>query len=320
MALLKNINSILLITLSNIGDVILTTPVISVLKEQFPGAKLDIICGERATDLFKNDPVFRHIFTYNKLSSLGNKIKFIIQLRKQKYDLVVDLRNTLISCFLNAPYHTSFFERKNKSHMKDKHLKKLEGLKLNINQAPFHIHINREDRAFIDKKLTEDGIIFPDTLIAVNPGARSHIKRWTKDGFAQVIKDLLNNFKYKVVLVGDKDDLKLGEEISNLLSTKPLNLIGQTTLAELAYLLKKSALLITNDSACLHMASAIGTKTLAIFGPTDPKKYGPLADGSKVLRKNLTCSPCQVAQCRFNLECMKNIKPDEVISKIKEMI
>lgn len=320
MALPKNVNSILLITLSNIGDVILTTPVISVLKEQFPLALLDIICGERAEDLFKNDPVIRHIFIYNKLSSLGNKIKFIIELRKQKYDLVVDLRNTLIPWFLNAPYHTSFFERKNKSHMKDKYLKKLEGLKLNINQAAFHIYINQEDRDFIDKKLTENGIISSDTLITVSPGARSHIKRWTKDGFAQVIKGLLNNFKYKVVLVGDKDDLKLGEEIADVLLTKPLNLIGQTSLAKLAYLLKKSALLITNDSACLHMASAVGTKTLAIFGPTNPKKYGPLAAGSKVLRKNLTCSPCEVAWCRFNLECMNSINPDEVINKTREML
>ena len=317
---MKNINSILIITLSNIGDVILTTPVIDVLKKQLSSAQIDIICGLRAIDLFKADPAFRHVFAYNKFSSLRDKVKFILQLRRQKYDLVVDLKNTLIPWFLNAPYRSSFLKAKpNKEilHMKDKHLKKLDKLGVDTAAAQFHIYVSEEDQALVEKRFKDVG---KGKLVAISPGARSEIKRWAKEGFITVSKKLLDDFKYQVVLIGDKDDLKVGQEISAFLSNRPVNLIAQTTLPQLAHLLKKCSLLVTNDSACLHMASAVGTKTLAIFGPTHPDKYGPLAAGSVVIRKKLSCSPCEVAQCRFKRECMRQIKPEEVLNKIKEMV
>lgn len=310
-----------MITLSNIGDVILSTPVIDVLKKEFPQTNIDIISGLRAIDLFKDDPTFRYVLPYNKFSALKDKIKFIAYLRKQKYDMVVDLRNTLIPYFLNVSYRTSSFENnKQILHMRDKHLKKLDKFKLNTNGSQFHIYISKENQTLVDDKLKELNIDEEEGLIAISPGARSELKRWTKEGFISVIKQILSNSKYKVVLIGDNDDLKLGEEILSFLSNKAINLIGQTSLPQLAHLLKKCSLLLTNDSACLHMASAVGTKTLAIFGPTNPQKYGPLSFGSAVIQKNLSCIPCELAQCRFNRECMKQIKPQDVLNKVREMI
>src|SRR3989338_7508410 len=100
----KKVSSILVITLSNIGDVILTTPVIGALIKNFPAAKIDIISGPRAVDLFRGDPAFRQVITYDKFSSLSDKIEFIAYLKRQKYDLAVDLNNSLIPYFLNVPY------------------------------------------------------------------------------------------------------------------------------------------------------------------------------------------------------------------------
>lgn len=323
---LKNVNSILIITLSNIGDVILTTPVIDALIKNFPGAKIDLICGPRAIDLFKNDPAFRQVTLFDKFSSLSDKIKFIFKLRKQKYDMVIDLKNSLIPYFLNAPYRTSALSSKHRSlHMKDSHLKKIDRFKLNTTVAQFHIYTGREDQTVIDNKLKEANIDSKDRIIAVSPGARSKIKRWGSDRFLNIVNKLIEEFKYKVVLIGDKGDLELSKEIMSALvengrDRSLLNLIGQTTLPQLAYLLNKCSLLITNDSACLHIASAKDLKTLAIFGPTDPKKYGPLARGSLIIQKELPCIPCEVAQCRFDLECMKKITPEEVLNKIREML
>ena len=89
---------------------------------------------------------------------------------------------------------------------------------------------------------------------------------------------------------------------------------------QLAHLLKKAKLLVTNDSAPMHLAAAMDTRVLAIFGPTDPAKYGPQGANHRVIRKALDCSPCEVAQCKFNHECMSSISVDEVFEAAKDML
>ena len=104
------------------------------------------------------------------------------------------------------------------------------------------------------------------------------------------------------------------------MKNKVYNLAGRTSITQLAGLLKRARLLITNDSAPMHLGCAVGTRVLALFGPTDPCKYGPHGKGDRVVRKGLHCSPCELAQCKFNHECMKSISADEVFGVAKEML
>jgi len=125
---MKDINKILLITLTNIGDAVLTLPVALVLKERFPSAQLDVLLGPRAQGLFRKIPYFHQTIVYDKRITLSEKIKLVLKLRKEKYDLIVDLRHSLFPLFIGARYHTPLLFRVPEQirHKRDFHLYKLK--------------------------------------------------------------------------------------------------------------------------------------------------------------------------------------------------
>ena len=124
----------------------------------------------------------------------------------------------------------------------------------------------------------------------------------------------------KVVLIGDQQDTGVCSQIMAGLGSGALDLCGKTDLRQLAAILKKSDLLITNDSAPMHIAWALGTPVVAVFGPTDPEKYKPTGPKDIVIRKSMECSPCQLALCRTDNECMKEISSDEVFQAAKGIL
>jgi ADP-heptose:LPS heptosyltransferase len=121
-------------------------------------------------------------------------------------------------------------------------------------------------------------------------------------------------------LIGLEEDRPVVSEIKGLMKERAHDLVGRLNLRQLAALLKRSRLLVTNDSAPLHLGCAAGVKVLALFGPTDPSRYGPTGEFDSVINKRLHCAPCESATCAFNYECMKLIDPDEVFDTAKMMI
>ena len=316
----SDIKRILLITLSNIGDIILTTPIISALDKDFPGARIDILVGPLGREIFAEHPRIFKVIVYDKHIPLQNKRRLIQKLKRIRYDMVIDLKNSLLPMLIGSRYRTSPIQSVPKDiiHKKYAHLYKLRQLGIEAGDAPFFIHIAEKDKDHIDTLLKN--IPADKRLVIVSPTSKSLIKRWIKQGFAQVSDRLVNELKASVVMVGSSHDHEAIDEITGHMKEKAINLAGRTTMPQLAYLIKRSNLLITNDSAAMHAASAVGTKALAIFGPTDPRKYGPLGKDNRVIRKNLDCSPCEVARCNFKHECMNLIAPDEVYEHAEEML
>ena len=318
----SKVHNILFITLSNIGDVILTLPVMGVLEREFPDAKISVMVGPAAGEIFQNDPRISRIISYDKHISFLEKIRLGMRLRKRNFDLAVDLRSTLYPLLVGAPYRTSLFKKKTKGHLHKKqvHLNKLLPLGLNIKNASYSFRFSKEEILRIKNIYKELNISDADRVVAVAPGAKSHIKRWTISSFAKVCQRLNKELGIKVLLLGDTNDKEI---ISEMLSSG-LNGIydigGCTNLRELGYLLSCCKLLITNDSAPLHLADLVNIPCIAIFGPTDFQKYGPTLKKSAVIKKALKCSPCEKAQCVFNLECMKQISADEVFEVAKRLL
>ena len=314
---LKNINKILFITLSNIGDVILTLPVLTALKCNFKDAKIDVVVGPRPKQIFEKDPRINRVFIYDKHAKLKDKIKFIKSLRKEKYSLAIDMRTSLLPLLAGAKNRSPLFPAR-KSGIKHKRLIHLESLR------PFgityreqrNIYIDDEARKNIESLLKSKGVGDKDILIGINPSSRSHLKQWNKDGFVEVIKKLLKNPGYKIILIGDANEAGLSKEIEKEAASPGLiDLTGKTNLNELFALIEKLSLLLTCDSASLHIASDLKVKIIAMFGPTDPMEYGPKGDKDIVIRKNLKCSPCKKAQCKFGThECMATISAEEVLT------
>jgi ADP-heptose:LPS heptosyltransferase len=315
------IKRILVITLSNIGDIVLTTPVIKTLSREFPGSRIDVMVGPNGKDIFDKDPRIFKLVIYDKHVSLAEKRRLQLKLRKLKYDLVVDLRNTVFPLLLAPKYRTSPIQSfpKNIVHKREKHLFRLTpfGIK-DLNEKPY-IYITKEDEKYIDNLIKVNALTEP--IVVVNSGAKSHLKRWTVEGFAEVCDGLAAECAASIVLVGvGPDDKEIAAAVAGKMKNKCHNFVDKTNIRQLASLLKRSSLLITNDSAPMHLGCAVGAKVLAIFGPTDPRKYGPIGEFDAVINKKLFCSPCEVAACKYGHECMKLISTDEVLEQAKMMI
>ncbi|MBU0502794.1 MAG: lipopolysaccharide heptosyltransferase II [Candidatus Omnitrophota bacterium] len=326
---MTEVKKILFITLSNIGDVIMTLPVFDYLKSNFPKALITIVTGPRPSEIFQDNPNVFRVIVYEKSPGLKEKIALFKDLKKENFDLVVDLRNSLLNILLKSPRKVSPFLKipRDVIHMKERHFYKAVSLGLesrNQNMtgpAKVALNIKPDDIGFIESVFRENSISKTDKIFVVSPGARSHIKRWPKENFLELIIFLINDLGAKVVLAGDKDDALISGYIVKNSEYPLIDLCGKTNLRQLACLLQKADLLITNDSANLHLAGYLGMSAVGIFGPTNELKYGPWPGNSRIVKKDIFCRPCQKAQCRFgDLKCLEVIKVKDVIRQVQDIL
>ncbi len=310
---------ILFITLSNIGDVILTLSVFSALKDSFQKEKIDVVVGPRAKEVFQKDPRVGNLFIYDKHANLKEKIAFIKKIRKKNYDLAVDMRASLIPLLIGARKRTSLIlvDKSQPWHKRSVHLSKLKGLGIEYKKRQ-NIYIDDKDKDEVARLLGEHGIKKDDLLIGVSPTCRSLLKQWPSEGFIEVLKGLLHLGKHKVVLIGEGKKGHISKKIADAVNDKNLiDLTGKTNLNQLFALTERMQVLLTCDSASLHIACDLGVRTVAIFGPTDAREYGPTGKDDIVIKKDLKCAPCRKARCEFNNECMKKINAKEVLDAVK---
>ncbi len=326
---MTKINKILFVTLSNIGDVILTLPALDYLRKEFPQAKITVVSGPRPKGIFEANPAVDNLIIYDKHARLKEKIKLFGRLQKEHFDLVVDLRNSFFGLLLPARYKAPIFLR-GSGHMKDRHLSRVQGSEfLPVRQAgrvqgseakktiESSLCIGPQDREYVENIFKENSIAQHDKIVIIAPGARSSTKRWPKEKFAQLAERIIGELAAKVILVGDRADAFITKYIGEQSSHSLLDLAGKTTISQLGALLRKASLLITNDSAVLHLASYLDLPIVAIFGPTSDKKYGPWSGVWATVKKEIFCRPCEKAECRFRtLDCMHLVKVEDVLRQV----
>jgi lipopolysaccharide heptosyltransferase II len=324
---MAKIDKILFVTLSNIGDVILTLPVLDSLRLAYPRAKITVVSGPRPAEIFRDNPNIEELVVYDKHAGLKEKIRILSDFYKAGFDLVVDLRNSIFGFLVPARLKTSAFSGipADIKHMQARHLFKIENLKIPQPQADAgaygFLHVSRPDQAYIAGLLDDNNIKNQDNIIVVSPGARSHIKRWPGERFAELCSRLIQEFNAKVVLVGDGQDTPINRYIRDNVKTPVIDLSAKTTISQLAVLLKKAKVLITNDSANMHLASYLNVPVVAVFGPTDDEKYRPWSDNSFVVKKELFCRPCRKAQCvSGDLLCMNLIRVKDVLNQVRDVL
>lgn len=314
------VKRILVITLSNVGDIILTTPVIRVLGRRFPGARIDVMVGPRGREIFEKDPRIVKLIIYDKHVSIAEKRRLQLKLKKLRYDLVVDLRNTIFPLLIGPRFRTGTIQHFPPAvvHSRERHLYRLRSLGIEDLAEQAYVHVPAEDEIRASGLLGALPVSGP--FVVVNAGARSHLKRWMPEGFAAVADRLKAHCGVDIVYIGQEEDAPVVHECMKRMKQRAYSLLGRTNIRELAGILRQSRLVITNDSAPLHLACAVGAKVLAIFGPTDPKRYGPTGEFDTAILKKLFCSPCEKAECAQHYECMRLITADEVFDTARMML
>jgi ADP-heptose:LPS heptosyltransferase len=288
----SEIKKILVISLTNIGDVILTFPVIDILRRDCPRAELSVVIGFKARSLLDGNPQIKNVFIFDKHQPGLQKLSWALKLRKERFDLVVDLRNTAIPFLLAPKYRTSLAAGSvSDRHMREKHLARLRTV------FPFESP-SAERYALLLEEDTPNllgGIQSGEKFVVVAPGAADSAKRWPRERFVELCRRLQGR-DLKIVLVGDQNDKKIAEEMTGELKQGVLNLCGRTDLRQLAGILKRCELAIVNDSGTMHLASYLDRPVVAIFGPSNPRLYGPWSRKSCFVQRGSDISTVNVEE------------------------
>ena len=324
---MKDVKRILIIGPSNIGDAVLMSPVVARVHGAYPSAHVTLLVGERARAVFANDPRIRQVWGMEEWSGLVGRLRLVWAVWRLRPDVLIDLRQTILP-LLWKPWRILRYVwpvPKTTTHMRQRHLWRARtqdsGLRTQDEGTDgVSLWISQGDIVSVERLLVRWGVNTAKPMVVICPGARSHIKRWPADRFAQVADRLIVQHQAEVVFTGEPEDMPMIQEILSSTPHRAYNAAGSMTLPQLAALMQRAGLVLTNDSASLHLACAVHAPVLALFGPTDPRKYGPTGSRDRVLQRRLFCVPCEQALCRFNHECMRFLTPDEVCEAACQML
>ncbi|MEP6903531.1 MAG: glycosyltransferase family 9 protein, partial [Actinomycetota bacterium] len=189
------------------------------------------------------------------------------------------------------------------------------GAKTGLETEPrIDLAVSGERRSEARKILEDNGVDLSKKTVALGVGStNSRAKRWPAESYAKLNDLLQNDLQVNVVLVGAKDEAEVSGEVFAKSKKKPIILTGQTNLAQIVAVLAETDLLVSNDMGLAHIAPAVGTGTIVIFGPTNEKTTQPI--GSEIIRKNVECAPCMLRDCPIDHRCLTRISPQEVFAK-----
>jgi len=175
------------------------------------------------------------------------------------------------------------------------------------------LSLRDEDRQWAENRLQRENVLDGRILIGMNPGATYGLaKCWSPRRFGELGERLAQRRRLSVLLFGKEEERSIGSDIFHRLQGIGIDLMGKTGLLQLAALLEKCHLLVTNDTGTMHVAAAVGTPVVALFGPTNPQTTGPCGEGHRIIKKNVSCSPCYQRVCPTDHRCMEGISVDEV--------
>lgn len=337
-----NSKSILVIKLSAIGDVILSVPSLRAVRKKFPYANIKALVGVKARNSLKGCPYVNDVIVCDfdgKNEGLFGLLKLAGVLRRHDFDIVVDLQNNRKSHLLSfLSFAALRFGYKNGKwgfllNRGIKDVKKplgpiehqfriLASLGIALEDKRLELWPSKEDEQFIDNFLASNWIGQRQLLIGVNMGSseRWATKRWPIQNIAKLCDELSSKFSARVIITGIRKDINSAIKLSQLTKSRPILACGKTNITQLAVLIKRCKVFVTGDSAPIHVATAVGTPYVALFGPTDPRRHVAIYEKGVIIKKNLRCSPCYKPRCLLNYRCMKRISVDEVLTAIEKLL
>ncbi len=333
-----NTRKILVRATNWIGDAVMTTPALGAIREAFPDAEIVLAANPVVSELMTPHPWCDRVIVYDKKGphrGVRGLFRFSSILGAEGFDLAILFQNAIGAAIMarlarigrRAGYSTDgrwllltnpvpVTRETLKLHHVRYYLNALE--KLGITTPPPQLRLFCTEE---EKKRAAD-VLGGGKWAAVNPGAAfGSAKRWFPDRFAAVADILGSKYGFKVLLVGGPGETQIGDEIEKAMSSRPLNMIGKTTVREMMAFLSLADLVVTNDSGPMHVAAAFDRPIVALFGPTDHTTTSPLCSNFRIVRINIECAPCLERKCpKEHHRCMDEIAVQDVLDAVGSLL
>ena len=328
----------LIIRFSSIGDVILTTPLVRCLHARFPDAQIDFLVKKEYAVVLSNNPNLSNIITFDKKAGKEELSRVRKLIKQNNYTHILDIQKNIRSLLITTGSGASVtgfskmlfkrdllirFGRNIYKEIKPVYLRYFESVSaLGVEYdgkgtEVFPALLESEKVADILKK---ENLPSRTPLLVVAPGAKWENKRWPVEGFAAASDTFCSQTGSYPVIIGGPGDVEICAQLQNLMKTPSLNLSGKLSLMGSASMLGMAKMVFTNDTGMLHMAQAMKTPVVAVFGPTTRELgFFPLPENSRVAEIDISCRPCTqkgLHSCpKKHFRCMIDIKP-EMVSKL----
>lgn len=337
-SLTKEMNKIVICKYKGMGSIIQATPLLATLRNRYPNAKIVFVSSKENKGILDKIHLIDEIYLLNDsgfLSLIGSSLGLIRKLIRFRADLYIDLEiysnySSIITTVSLAKDRFGYYLRSNQYRMGMYTHMMYFNTKAPISNAYLQFaHLLgimelHEDLICIEQGQMLELPVLPKNYYVINPNASDlrYERRWPKESFIALIQKLRSsNPNLELVLIGNKvESLYVAEIMNNFKEDDRVHdLSGKTNLNQLIEVLRNADLVITNDTGPMHLASSLGTKVLALFGPCSPEQYG-LGINVKALYKNVYCSPCVhefvTSPCKGNNQCMKLISISEVYNAV----
>jgi len=338
------IKRILVIRTDRLGDLLLNVPAVRALKQRFPGARLTMLVQPHLTETVAGNPDVDAVISYDKGGvERGWRRTFglVRRLRREQFDLVAILnpakRSNIIVFLAGIPVRVGYdrkwgfllthrfpdLKQRGEKHEVEYNLDLVRMVGATTDDARLFMPCSPEDEAWVGRWLEERGGLSDEPLVAVHPGTSSRSKRWPLERFIAVV-DRLEELGVRVVLIGGSEETAGATQLMAQARALPISAVGALTLRQLAALLRRCVVLVSNDSGPVHVAAAVGTPTVVVFGRTLPgvsaRRWGPWGDGHTVVQHDVGCVTCDPDRCPIEYQCLLSVSPEEVIEAVLRIL
>jgi heptosyltransferase-2 len=342
----REFGKILVIQTAFIGDVVLTLPLVQVVRRLYPGSLVDVVVTPRSRELLSNHPDIHEVIVFDKRGSdrgIRGLWRLARQLKSRSYDLALiphrSLRSVMLAWVAGVPVRIGFDRSagrlfltataiyQTKDHEIDRNLSLLNEItSSSVKRELPRLYPADAEKKRVDRLLIELELGRPDRLIAIAPGTVWNTKRWLKERYASLAVNF-DDEGFDVVLIGGEEDRGLCAEICTLSGSSHVHSVaGMLSLLQSAELIRRCLLLVCNDSAPTHIAAGVGTPVVALFGATVPAfGFGPSGPFDAVVQTDgLPCRPCSMhggEKCPIKtFDCMVNISHERVFTSAMEVL
>ncbi len=349
---------ILLLALSGIGDALMFTPALSLIKKKFPETKIDaLVMFKGVKDIYDKNPNIDRVIFFDFLSEGAvSSLKFVLSLRK-KYDASINVYpsnrkeyniinflagakkragvNYLRKNFTNLGWlnNVSFTEN-DALHNVQENIKLCEKLfKESLGEEPdLEFHLSEEDKRYANEFINSKNILNDDLVIGFHPGSailKNQInRRWEPEKFAALGKRLIGEQNAKILIFGGPDEMDLKKNIASQINSENCQIIETENLAQSASIMKRCNVFVSNDSSLMHVASALKLNVAAIIGPTNPNYIYPWHTNHKIITLNLDCAPCFIYSPQpliclrddVKYKCIKELTVEMVYDAVQNLL